>query len=81
MGWSSRQFMWQQVRLVGLVGSAHLNGAVGVCSELDRVTGRLVVLLDGDDEKVVKVREENLEELSEVRAPSPPSRRHHMPCV
>jgi hypothetical protein len=27
-----------------------------------------VVVLDGDDEKTVKVREENLEELSEVGA-------------
>ena len=40
-----------------------------VCTEASGwgFSGRLVVVLDGDDEKVVKVRDENLEELSEVR--------------
>jgi hypothetical protein len=58
------RFLWQQVRLVGLVNAAHLNGRIGVCSEM-AVGGRLVVLLDGDDEMVVRVKPDNLEELSE----------------
>ena len=37
-----------------------LNGRVGTAGQLDAQTGRVVVLLDGDESAAIRVRQENL---------------------
>jgi hypothetical protein len=68
---SSSVWVGAQVELCGLTRAASLNGRIGLCTDVDNTTGRLMVLLtdDADDDgKNIKVKQHNVRTASVATA-------------